>query len=292
MKKILTIILAFTLVMSMSVTAFAADWSNRDVTSPYKVSIIPVKVKTNMFGQSGYAEDFSSAVAGDTVACVIRVDVPEKTQDATLTLKSTNVVLNAVNSATVPMTQGVYYLTADGNFSNSFSVITGYCTGVPTVTANIRGAKTVESVGSLYVTKSDGYIFAENGRGIVFYTDSLGKIYSSYVFGMDYRYKLTSSILAEDSEVGAVARNVLRILGMDGASVVNGTIYITDEILAANFGQVVNATNTHTWGAVLTTIPVTLVPEVPATGSLGWGVLLIGVALWLCYDVHKRARHS
>lgn len=288
MKKILTILLAFALVLSASVTAFAADWSNRDVVSPYSVAIIPVKITTNMFGQTSYTQDFSTASAGDSVSFVVRVEVPEKSQEATLTLKSSDLVLNAVNLANVPVTHGVYYLTALGTFSSSFSIISGYCTGVPTVTANIRGAKTVESVGTLHITKSDGYIFSENGRGVAFYTDSLGKVYASYVFGIDYRYKLSSTILSEDSEVGAVARKVLKILGMDGADVLNGSVYITDDILAMNFGRLVNTSASHTWGADVKIIPVTPVAEVPATGSLGWGFLLLITAAWLSVGLWKR----
>ncbi len=63
MKKLLATLLAVLLVLT-AVPAFATTWDNPDVTSPYSVTVIPVKLDVNLFGQTSYTQDFGAAKAG------------------------------------------------------------------------------------------------------------------------------------------------------------------------------------------------------------------------------------
>ena len=83
MKKLFALLLAVMLMLA-AVPAFAADWSNQEVTSPYSVTVIPVKLTVNLFGQTSYTQDFSAAKAGDTINFAVCVEIPDKPQAATL----------------------------------------------------------------------------------------------------------------------------------------------------------------------------------------------------------------
>ena len=289
MKKLFAILLAV-LLMLTAVPALAATWDNPDVTSPYSVTVIPVKLTVNLFGQTSYTQDFSSAKAGDTVNFAVRIEIPDKPQAATLTIKANNAVLNTATTATLPLSAGVYYLTADGAMQKDFCILSAYCTGVPTVSAYVKGSATVSSAGSLAISAdSNGFVFSDSGRGVAFYPDAQGKVYSSYVFGLDFKYKLTAEILAADSEAGSIARYVLKTLGMDGNALLGGSIYMSKNILAKNFGVLVDTETHKTWGETtypVTAVPVDTVPEVPATGFIDVafriviGLVIVGL-FWL-----------
>lgn len=296
MKKLLATLLAVLLVLT-AVPAFATTWDNPDVTSPYSVTVIPVKLDVNLFGQTSYTQDFGAAKAGDTVSFAVRVEIPDKPQAATLTIKANNAVLNSATTATLPLSAGVYYLTADGAMQKDFCILSAYCTGIPTVNAYVKGSATVSSAGSLAInTDSNGFVFSDAGRGMSFYADAAGKVYSSYVFGLDFRYKLTSEILAADSEAGSIARYVIKTLDMDGNALLAGNIYMSKNILAKNFGVLVNTETSKTWGDAPQTMPSTItlpvspIAEIPATGAESnliviSGVLLILGIAWLIYEM-------
>lgn len=269
MRKLFAMLLAV-LLMLTAVPALAATWDNPDVTSPYSVTVIPVRQRT-VFGQTYTDQYFGAAAAGDNIMFAVRVEVPDKPRAATLTVKAQNAVLDCVLTGTLPMTQGVYYMKSTGEFSTVFQVITGYCTGVPSVTASIRGDERVTSVGQYSIVRSDGYIVASAGRGVQFYSDAKGKVYTSYVIGSNFKTKLTSYILTEDSEAGVIARDVLRVMGIDGAALLGDNVYMTDRLLSANFGVLIDTEYTKTWGvtAPTTTLPVTAVADVPSTGMAG-----------------------
>ena len=293
MKKILSILLAALLLLCVS-PAMALDWSNPDVVSPYSVGIIPIKVSTNIFGQATYSQEFGAAAAGDTINFAVRVQVPDNPSSAVLTIKASNAVINSATTATVPKTAGVYYLCADGSMTTAMTFISGYCTGVPTISAYIKGADTIDSAGTLQIaTDSGGYVFYDSGRGMEFYTDSTSRVYSSYVFGLDYRYKLTSAIAAEDSEAGTVARYVLSTLGIDSAQLLAGKVYMSNRILAANFGKLVDTETSKTWG--INAVAITPVAEVPATSGpydlisfIFASVCLVAVFFFAFRDMRKK----
>lgn len=286
-KKILVFLLAVMVTAVFLPAAMAASWDNPDVTSPYSVTVIPVRQRT-VFGQAYTDQYFGTAVAGDDISMAIRVEVPDKPRAATLTVKAQNAVLDCALTATLPMTQGVYYLKSTGEFSSVFTVITGYATGSPTVTATITGTERVTSVGQYSITRSDGYIVASAGRGVQFCPDAKGKIYTSYVIGSNFKTKLTSYILTEDSEAGVIARDVLRVMGIDGAALLGGNVYMTDRLLAANFGVLIDTEFTKTWGitasAPTTTLPVTAVADVPSTGWKTDAIVIGGICV-LCLIV-------
>lgn len=278
MKKIFAFIMVMVFLLT-AVPVLAATWDNPDVTSPYSVTVIPVKLTVNLFGQTSYTQDFSSAKAGDTVNFAVRIEIPEKPQAATLTIKANNAVLNSATTATLPLSAGVYYLTADGAMQKDFCILSAYCTGAPTISAYIKGSATASSAGSLQIsTDSGGFVFSDSGRGMSFFTDSAGKVYSSYVFGLDFKYKLTAEILAADSEAGTIARYVIKTLGMDGNVLLGGNVYMSKNILAKNFGVLVDTEMSKTWGAAELPVSTLPVPEVPATGAFE---IVVSIVAWI-----------
>lgn len=297
MKKLLLILVALLLFCT---TASAATWTQNDVVSPYSVQIIPVRVSTNFFGQQTYTPlDFCDAKTGDNISFAVQVNIPENAQAATLTVKPVNAVLNCATSASLPTSQGVYYLSASGSMQSTFAVLGGYCTGVPTINAYIRGNTTVNSVGMLKITTdSNGFIFTDNGRGMEFYPDASGKVYTAYVFGLDYRYKITHEIVAGDTEAGSVARYVLKTLGMESSDLLAGNVFMSKNVLAKNFGVLADTETSKSWVVQTTpqaaiTLPVSTVAEVPATGfeadviQISCTLVILGVA-WLIYDMIRK----
>jgi len=273
MKKILTFCLVAALLLA-ALPVMAADWTNPQVTSPYALGIIPVKERTNIFGQKSYEQDFGTANAGDSIAFVVRLEVPDKPHPALFVLKGINCTINGVLTASVPMSPGVYYLAPDGAWRSDMTPITAYCTGVPTVTARIEGTKKITSVGG-YVVEADsnGFLFCSNDRGMLFCPDAQGKIYVSYVFGPDYYHKMTGALMAESGEPAAVARGVLTALQMDTAQLLAGQVYMTDKSLATNFGIGIDTEYSKTWAQPVTEIPTaTPVPIIPVAGVPETGV--------------------
>lgn len=285
MKKLFAMLLAV-LLMLTAVPAFAADWSNREVNSPYSVGIVPVKLYTDIFGSVQYKQDFGTAEAGDNIAFAVRVEVPEKAQSATLTIKATNAVLNSSMTANIPTTQGVYYMNANGSLQSGFCVISGYCTGVPTIKASISGNTKVQSVGQYSIVRSDGFIFLNNGRGVAFYTDSTSKIYSARIIldgtcpgRNENSTKLTYEIMNDDCEAAWIARNALNALQINLSDLLAGNIFMNEKILAANFGNPIDCEYSKTWGETVFPVSTVPVPKVPATGILGDGFIIAGVII-------------
>ena len=72
-----------------------------------------------------------------------------------------------------------------------------------------------------------------------------------------------------------ICRNVLRTMDIDGAALLGGSVYMTDRLLAANFGALIDTGAAKTWGAApqaapsVIALPLSAVPEVPATGIAG-----------------------
>jgi hypothetical protein len=298
MKKLIIAILVLALLLA-SVPVAALNWSDTDVSGAYSVAVIPVKVVTDIAGNQTYQRYNGTAAAGDTIAFAVRLEVPEDVQPGTLTVKAKNAVINASTSAVLPGTQGLYYLTSVGTFSSAFSVITAYCEGTPTVTAYVTGDADAVSAGSLTISAtSGGYVFSDTGRGMEFYAASDYHVYSAYVFGLDFRYKLTNQILTEDSEAGVVARYILKTLGISGTDLLAGTVCMNDRIISANFGDLIDTDGSYTWGTTVTTIPVTTVTEVPATGSTIGGIIfavylacMLSVLAWIRIEKKRRYKN-
>lgn len=288
MRKILLLLLALVMLFAITAPAYAVSWGDPVVTSPYTVSVIPVRQRT-VFGQTYLEQYQGAAVAGDDIYAAVRVEVPENPRAGTLTIKAQNAVLDCVLTSTLPMTQGVYYLSPAGGFTTAFTVISGYATGNPTVTATVTGTERVTSVGQYGIVRSDGYIVTANGKGMQFCPDAKGKVYSSFVLHSTEKHKLTSYLLLEDSEEGVIARDVLRVLGIDGTTLLNGGIYMTDRLLAANFGLLVDVEVSKTWGDVgilvsatpAPTLSVTPITEVPNTGWETNAFVIVGICI-LC----------
>lgn len=273
MRKILTLGLAALLLLA-AVTVSAANWTNPQTTSPYALGIIPVKEKTNLFGQKTFEQDFGTANAGDSIAFVVRLEVPDKPHSALFVLKGAGCTINSVLAASAPMAPGVYYFSPDGTWRSDMTPITAYCTGVPTVTAKLEGTEKIESVGG-YIVEADsgGYIFCNNDRGMIFCPDATGRVYVSYVFGPGYQHKMTGALMAENGEPAAVARGVLTALQMDAAQLLAGQVYMTDKSLAANFGIGIDTEYSKTWAQPVTEIPTaTPVPIIPVAGVPETGV--------------------
>jgi len=79
--------------------------------------------------------------------------------------------------------------------------------------------------------------------------------------------------MADNGEPAAVARGVLRALSMDEAALLSGNVYMTERLLAANFGALVDTEVSKTWGYTVTELPTTppqaIIPAagVPETGA-------------------------
>lgn len=268
MKKVITFLL-ICLLLTAGPAVLAADWGNPQTVSPYSVGIIPVKETTTLFGQKSYTQDFGAASAGDSVSFAIRVEVPAEPRPAILTLKGSGATINAALTASLPDTPGVYYFHADGTFSANMAPITAYCTGVPTVRAEIRGTEKIESIGGYQIIRSDGFIFTNGSRGMSFHTDAQGCVYASHVFGPDYKHRMTAALMAENGEPAAVARGVLQALSMDPAALLSGNVFITERLLSVNFGVLVDTETEKTWAHVLpqATPYVNTITYPPATGG-------------------------
>lgn len=294
MKKILC--LTLTLLLLLPASASAA-WDNPQTTSPYSVGIIPVREKTDIFGKKSYTQDFETASAGDSIAFVIRVEVPENPRPAQLHLTGQNATINSALLATLPDAPGLYYYKADGTFSPDMTPISAYCTGTPTITASIKGTEQIASAGGYFITRSDGYIFAANGRGMELYPDAQGRVYAAWVFGPGYRHRMSAALMADAGEPAAVARGVLRALSMDEAALLSGNVYMTERLLAANFGALVDTEVSKTWGYTVTELPTTppqtIIPVagVPATGAedefLMCALILLHAGI-IVYDRRRR----
>lgn len=272
-KKALMLMMSAVLLLT-GTAGLAASWADPEPVSPYGVAVIPLRERT-VFGQTYTEQYFGAAAAGDDIAMAIRIEVPENAQPATLRLEAENAVLNCVYSAELPMAQGVYYLQSNGVFFKELQVIKGYCSGVPTVSAHIDGKEKINSIGQYAIIRSDGYIVTENRRGMAFHTDAKGKVYAAFVLDTNSKTKLTAYLLNEDSEAGVICRNVLRAMDIDSSALLDGSVYMTDRLLAANFGALIDTEAVKSWGAApqatpsVTALPLSTVPEVPATGIAG-----------------------
>lgn len=126
--------------------------------------------------------------------------------------------------------------------------------------------------GSQNTDYTDYYVYSSD------WLHYLNTYYQVAVTSDAYLYKMTSATTVNCDTNEATYLNsinhVLSLLGFTYADVAAGTVYMTEDILLANFGFSTSVCHTATWGAYTSTITVTPIAEVPATGS----VSIIGLA--------------
>lgn len=98
-------------------------------------------------------------------------------------------------------------------------------------------------------------------------------------------YKQTSATTVSCDTNEAAYLNALNhmyaLLGFTNADVAAGNVYMTKDILLANFGFSTSVCDTKTWGAYTASITVANVAEVPATGSVtyvGFAMIVLAIA--------------
>lgn len=102
----------------------------------------------------------------------------------------------------------------------------------------------------------------------------------------DYRlFKQTSAttVNCDSNEAGYlnVLNHMYALLGFTYADIAAGNVYMTKDILLANFGFSTSVCDTKTWGAYTAAITVATVAEVPATGSVtyvGFAMIVLAIA--------------
>lgn len=270
MKRWICLLLA--LALSHGAPAMAADWSMDTVQAPYALELIPLREVVDISGHTSYVEGGTAVRAGMRAAFALRLRVGENAPEAHVALEAENAYIDGALRAAAPREPGLYYLDAEGNFTKELAVRHAYCTGTPALRARLTGTQRAEHAG-VYAIGREGrdFIFTHNGRGMRFCTDAQGRVYTAYVFGPDYRHRLTAALLAENGEHAAVARTLLKTLSMDEAQLLAGGAYMNEAMLTARFGAAAEASASYAWAAApaaqtLPGIPDYPVTEVPETG--------------------------
>lgn len=284
MKKIIT--LALCLFLMLAGTASALSWNQTEPVSPYKVEVVPLTVTTSIFGQELLQRFVSGTVkAGETVCFVVRVTVPEKPAPAVLRVSAKGLTLNCPLSATLPTTQGQWYLDGAGGWNKDHVVLRGVVTDAASaaITAEVSGNVDLKDValGNLTVTAdSGGYLWSNGRTGMFFSAYGSGQVYGARVSNEMGSQRVSQSLLMEDTELGSIARYYLRTLGIDGTELLSGGVYMTAKLIQSNFGIVVDTSASFSW-AQPTPLPLTStipVATVPATG-MPWDMIACGFAL-------------
>lgn len=278
MKKILT--LALCLALMLTGVASAATWNQTEPASPYKVEVIPLTFSHTIFGQET-PQRYAGGIpkTGDAECFAIRVTVPEKPSAATLRLQAKGVTLNCPLSATLPTVSGAWYLCNAGNWSKDYVLLRGVVTDAAnaSLTAEINGSGDLRDIalGDVAVrADSGGYLWSNGRSGVYFATYGSGQVYSARVSNDTGSYRLTASLLTEDTELGSIARYYLRTLGIDGMDLLSGGVYMTPRLIQSNFGAVVDTSASFSWTQpaplpLVSTIPTA---DVPATG-MPWDLI-------------------
>lgn len=116
---------------------------------------------------------------------------------------------------------------------------------------------------------------------LIFYTNQT--YYFCYESSYSYLFQqLTADFVDCDTNDRAYLNSLnhlYSVLGFTFADILAGNVYMTEDILLANFGFAIAPCSEAVWGAYTASITVAPVAEVPATGSVGFlGFLFIGLS--------------
>ncbi len=119
------------------------------------------------------------------------------------------------------------------------------------------------------------------GAPLKFYTNET--YYFCYAASYEHLFQqLTADRVDCDTNDAAYLNSLnhlYSVLGFTFADVMAGNVYMTEDILLANFGFAIAPCSEAVWGAYTASITVAPVAEVPATGSVGFlGFLFIGLS--------------
>lgn len=275
MKKLIILVLCALLMVSS--TAAAVSWNQTDPVSPYRAEIVPLSVFTNLFGQETLQRYSYGAVKnGEVIYFALRVTVPAKAVPASLCLSARGVSLNCSLSSVLPETSGQWYLNATGNWQSEYAVLRGIVTdpALASVSAEISSNAGLSDIALGDVTvqaDSGGYLWS-NGRSSMFFAVyGSGQVYGARVNTYLGSFKVSASLLEEDSEPGSIARYYLRTLNIDAAELLSGGVYMTPKLIRSNFGTAADTSDSFSWVGTAV-LPVTTVAAVPATG-MPWDVI-------------------
>jgi len=291
LKRWICVLAAFLVFAAAS--ASAAGWGMETAEPPYTLEVIPLQEAADISGNIRYVEGAAAAQAGTRILFALRLGVGENAPAALVALEAENAGIGGALQAAAPQEPGLYYMDAGGRFTKEFAVRHAYCTGTPRITARLGATQKAEHAG-LYAIEREGrdFLFTHNGRGMRFCTDAQGRVYAAYVFGPDYRHRLTAALLAENGEHAAVARTLLKTLSMDEGQLLSGGVYMNEAMLTARFGAFAQANASYAWTALpmeqaqpgISGCPVAEVPATGAADELLMCALILLLGAMMLYD--------
>lgn len=306
MKKILSLVLAFALVLAVASSAMAAfAWGPPASSSEafgYKVEVVKFTRSTNSFATWSYnADDNANAVNGAPVYYGVKLTVPSdvdltKALYANMEVKVTLTSITATgyaselvfkhagvptSTAAVPTAAGVYYLGLNStplpafmpasSFGGAYPVIEGICndTDSAKVTAKVTSESSLAGVAP-QLTKGDYAITLSTpaGGGTVMFAKKATPTVAIVTFTRD-----TDGLVTAANNTGN-SQDVIDLYAWLGtssdafkAAIKAEQVYMTNKNLVANFGFNHKVESAKTWNANKLPIILDNTVGIPKTGD-------------------------
>lgn len=307
MRKILCALLcAVFLMIPLSTVAVGWDNPNVSTSSLYQVEVIKLDMYRDSFGNAAF-KMASTVERGDYVYFVPKLTIPTHKDlidkygfdpgDAgcpfNITIKDITLLQDGAQhtlSGTVPRattTTQTLYFGYDGRWSQAIDgakVWPGVANGTPGVTASVDYNYDLKNIRIGYQAKEyrvseivGGFQFTDGNTALNIYTDNTGKATSVVLMigSSGHRLYQTMTGYAVDGEsyVGeytGILMQYFSALNMTAQDFFSGRLYVTANLIRANFGPLISTRAVADWGtpaSLITTLPVTTMPSVPATGD-------------------------
>lgn len=312
MKRLLCIALVFLLLVPS--VALAISWGpEADYTkSLYNVSVTKYSAARDAIGNATYAAYSGDVANGDNVYFAVMLTVPARAalvsaygydpaeRGATISVKADGVTIDGNISAALPTAkdaeQTYYY--HGGKWYSSLSSTSMWHGVVTNATKAEAGAKVnywqgdiTISVGMKTLTaraESSGYIFTDGNTGIYFSITNQRVVSGAYLvmngkYNKVYRTDTGYAVSGEEyyGQYSGLVAEYFSALGVNYNDVFSGKMYMTNSIIASNFGNPIETESSVQWyNSVITTstLPVYEVPDVPATGGHPYFALVLVIA--------------
>lgn len=306
MKKLFAIVLATVLVLGIASSALAFTWNQAPTTSDafgYKVEVVKFTRSTGALGSGNYNADANAtAVNGADVYYAIKLTVPDLAADnatrenAKATVKFTAIAggysysgldisgLSAgiyyyTNPSTAPADNGATAFKTISELGNVSPVYASKCQDTDTaqVYAKVVSERPLDQefkAGSYYVT-------APNSTSVVFADKASTATPTNVVtFTRDASSGKVSSVAVTGSDAQFVA-GLYDYLGITGADIAAGKIYMSDNNLRAFAGFAYKTESSATWKANSTPIILDPTVRIPKTGDhasvLGFALMMAAI---------------